>query len=229
MLYEESGGNPFYLEQLARMLDRAGARRQPRPGLSLGGVQVPPTVAAALAEELALLSDGRAAPARGRGSGRRPVRSRARRGGSGEPEPAALDALDELLRLDVVRHTDVPRRFRFRHPLVRRAVYETTPGGWRLGAHERCAEALSARGAPASARAHHVELAARQGDPVAVATLREAGEAAAQRAPASAARWLAPRCACSRRMHRRKSASSCSWHAPERSPLSASSPTATPR
>ena len=90
-----------------------------------------------------------------------------------------------------MRHTDVPRRFRFRHPLVRRAVYETTPGGWRLGAHERCAEALQARGAPASARAHHIELAARQGDPVAVATLREAGEAAAQRAPASAARWFA--------------------------------------
>ena len=67
----------------------------------------------------------------------------------------------------------------------------STPGGWRLGAHERTAEALAARGAPASARAHHVELAARQGDRDAVAVLREAGEAAAQRAPASAARWFA--------------------------------------
>ena len=58
-----------------------------------------------------------------------------------------MDALDELLQLDLVRPTDVPRRFRFRHPLVRRAVYETTAGGWRLGAHERCADALAARGA----------------------------------------------------------------------------------
>jgi DNA-binding NarL/FixJ family response regulator len=99
--------------------------------------------------------------------------------------------LDELLHTDLVRETDVPRRFRFRHPLVRRSVYEATPGGWRLGAHERSAEALRTRGASASARAHHVERAARHGDPAAIATLREAGAAAAQRAPASAARWFA--------------------------------------
>ena len=102
-----------------------------------------------------------------------------------------LEGIDELLRLDVIRQTDVPRRFRFRHPLVRRAVYDSTPGGWRLGAHERTAEALEGRGATASARAHHVERAARQGDTAAVAILREAGESVAHRAPASAARWFA--------------------------------------
>ena len=80
-----------------------------------------------------------------------------------------MDAVDELLQLDLIHPTDVPRRFRFRHPLVRRAVYEATPGGWRLGAHERCAEALVARGAPAAARAHHIERSARVGDLAAVA------------------------------------------------------------
>ena len=104
-------------------------------------------------------------------------------------EAAALEAVDELLQLDLIRQTDVPRRFRFRHPLVRRAVYETTRGGWRLGAHERCAKALAARGATAAARAHHVERSARQGDLTAVAVLREAGEAA-RLAPASAAHWF---------------------------------------
>jgi DNA-binding CsgD family transcriptional regulator len=74
---------------------------------------------------------------------------------------------------------------------VRRAVYEAAPRGWRLGAHERSAEALAARGASAPARAHHFECCARQGDVAAVAVLREAGEQVAPRAPATAARWFA--------------------------------------
>src|SRR3954467_11131815 len=102
-----------------------------------------------------------------------------------------MDAIDELLLVDLGRNTDVPRRFRFRHPLIRRAVYEATPGGWRLGAHERCADLLAARGASAAARAHHVERSAREGDLEAVAVLREAGEGASRLAPAGAGNWFA--------------------------------------
>ena len=102
-----------------------------------------------------------------------------------------MRAIDELLDRDLVRITDVPRRFRFRHPLVRRAVYEGTPNGWRLEAHERCAETLAARGATSAARAHHVERSARRGDLAAVAVLREAGQSAARLAPESAATWFA--------------------------------------
>jgi tetratricopeptide (TPR) repeat protein len=58
------------------------------------------------------------------------------------------------------------------------------------GAHERIAETLAVRGASAAERAHHVERSARRGDATAVATLRDAGEAAAQRAPTSAAIWF---------------------------------------
>ena len=39
--------------------------------------------------------------------------------------------LDELIAVDLVRSPDTPRRFRFRRPIVRRAVYEATRGGWR--------------------------------------------------------------------------------------------------
>src|SRR5204863_83514 len=56
VLYAESGGNPFYLEQLARSLDRAGGTAAVHDETPLAAIGVPSTVAAALTEELALLS-----------------------------------------------------------------------------------------------------------------------------------------------------------------------------
>ena len=186
-LYADSGGNPFYLEQLARSAGGASAA----PGLKLGGVEVPRAVAASLAEELAALDGTARLVLEGAAVAGDPFEPELAAAAAGVAELAAVEALDELLRRDLVRHTDVPRRFRFRHPLVRGAVYEGVPGGWLLAAHERCAAALAARGAPAVARAHHVEHSARHGDVEAVAVLAAAGEAAAQRTPAGAARWYA--------------------------------------
>ena len=190
-LYRESGGNPFYLEQLARSVSLPATPLPAAAGVSLGGVDVPAAVAAALAEELGLLSPEARLVIDGAAVAGDPFDPELAAATAGVPDDAAINALDELLRLDLVRPTDVPRRFRFRHPLVRRSVYESMGGGWRLQAHERCAEALSVRGSPVSARAHHLELSARQGDVAAVAILREAGESAARRAPASSARWFA--------------------------------------
>jgi ATP/maltotriose-dependent transcriptional regulator MalT len=189
VLYEESGGNPFYLEQLARSLDRAG-ETTPAPAVSPGGIGVPSAVAASLLEELAQMSAGGRRVLEGAAVAGDPFELELAAAAAGTPEAAVMDAVDELLLLDLLRTTEEPRRFRFRHPLVRRAVYEGTPGGWRLRAHERCAEALAARGATAAACAHHVERSARQGDVSAFAILRKAGEETARLAPASAARWF---------------------------------------
>jgi ATP/maltotriose-dependent transcriptional regulator MalT len=188
LLYQDSGGNPFYLEQLARSPAHAPPFTS-APEISLTGLGVPAAVAAALAEELTLLSEAGRLVLDGAAVAGDPFEPELAAAAAATSEAAAMRAVDELLRLDLIRTTDVPRRFRFRHPLVRRAIYEATAGGWRLGAHERCAEALAARGASAAARAHHVERSARQGDPAAVAVLREAGEATARLAPESAARW----------------------------------------
>jgi DNA-binding CsgD family transcriptional regulator len=188
-LHREAGGNPFYLEQLARSprLGEAGGHPGAR-AISLAGVEVPRAVAAALTEELSLLDDATRRVLEGAAVSGEPFEPELAAAAAGVPEAAAMDALDELLGRDLVRRTDVPRRFRFRHPLVRRAVYEAAPAGWLLGAHERTGAALAARGAPAVERAHHLERSARQGDLEAVAVLREAGVAAARRTPATAAR-----------------------------------------
>jgi ATP/maltotriose-dependent transcriptional regulator MalT len=191
VLYAESGGNPFYLEQLVRSLGRPTGPPVVHDETALSAIGVPSTVAAALAEELALLSDSERLALEGAAVAGDPFEPELAAAAAAMPEAPVMDAIDELLKVDLLRTTDVPRRFRFRHPLVRRAVYEATAGGWRLGAHERSAEALAARGATASARAHHVERSAREGDAGAVAVLREAGEESVRLAPASAAHWFA--------------------------------------
>ena len=184
-IYEQAGGNPFYLEQLARTsgdVDRAA------PAASAGAV--PAGVAASFAHEIASLpADAQAM-----------LEAAAIAGDPFEPDIAAeiaglgqddgLATLDELLALDLVRPTTVPRRFSFRHPLLRHAAYEHVPAGRRLAAHERAAAALAARGAGPTARAHHVEHAARRGDERAIALLIEAGQTSATRAPVAAARWF---------------------------------------
>jgi ATP/maltotriose-dependent transcriptional regulator MalT len=181
-LFAESGGNPFFLTALARAPRRAAvdARESTIPG----------PVIDALSAELRALD---------------PAGQRAAWGAAvaGDPFEAALGAaaarlsaeeflvaLDALVAVGLVGPTDVPGRFRFRHPIVRRAVYEAAGPGWRLAAHGRAAAALAGRGAAPLARAHHVERSAAVGDPAAVALLTAAGQAAATRSPAAAAHWF---------------------------------------
>ena len=189
-LYRQSGGNPFYLEELVRSLERGGEPRVSSTVLRLTGVEVPRAVAAALTEELGLLAEPSRRLFEGAAVAGDPFGPELAAAAAAMDDAAAIQALDDLLSHDLVRRTDVPRRFRFRHPLVRTVVYETAPGGWVLGAHERCANALAEHGASAAARAHHVEHAAAPGDMEAVELLRQAGGTVMVSAPASAARWF---------------------------------------
>lgn len=83
----------------------------------------------------------------------------------------------------------MPARFRFRHPIVRRAVYDSAPAAWLVGAHARAARTLERREASAAARAHHVERSAAPGDEAAIAVLTEAANASLTLAPGTAARF----------------------------------------
>src|SRR5215208_30125 len=187
-LFEESGGNPFYLEQLARSPELAGLGGVPQ--VSVEGIHVPPLVLGALTEELALLSPRTRRTLEGASVAGDPFEPELAAAAAHVSEHEAMEAIDELLARDIIRATEVPRRFRFRHPIVRRAVYETAARGWRIEAHERTVEALEARGADVGTRAHHIDISARVGDAAAVAALAQAGRMSAPRAPAIAVRWI---------------------------------------
>ncbi len=185
-LYELSGGNPFYLEQLARARPDGGSGATVGPG----GAGIPAAVAAALAGELDALP----------GEARRAVEAAAVVGEPFEPElvadvgeldeDATLAALDALLEPALIRPAATPRGFVFRHPLLRHAVYAAAPGAWRLRAHARAADALARHGAGPVERAHHVEHAAQRGDRAAIDLLADAANRVFEQAPATAARYL---------------------------------------
>jgi predicted ATPase len=103
---------------------------------------------------------------------------------------AALSALDAIEVAGLVRATDDPRRFAFRHPVVRTAVYDTLGSGAKLAGHAAAAAALSGTGAPAVLRAQHLAHAAAPGDADAAATLRDAAASVRARSPSVAAEWL---------------------------------------
>lgn len=178
-LHRASGGNPLYLNALARS---AGPDWL---------ADVPRDLASALAADLATASPATRATAH----------AAAILGSSVEPEtvchvvdlPAREvgDALDELCARDVLRPDAVPGLLRFRHPLLRHVVYEGIPPAWRRSAHARAAELLSARAAPVTVWAHHVERSATAGDMAAVLVLVRAAAAARSTAPAIAANWYA--------------------------------------
>ena len=183
-LYRASGGNPFYLEALANAGNAVMRATHPLGGPGGSVPDLPPVVRAALGAEIDALTP----------QARHVVQTAAVVGTEFEPPliaavagltPAVvLDALDRLAARDLVRPVPGSGRLQFRHPLVRHVVYESSAPGWRLSAHAAAAAALARVGAPAVARAHHVERSAHYGDLDAIDTLVEAARSVAPARPA---------------------------------------------
>ncbi|HEY6798095.1 MAG TPA: AAA family ATPase [Kineosporiaceae bacterium] len=193
-LYAESGGNPLYLQALlARDVPSPPGARPPGavpPGGACAQPGVPERINAALSAEVDALTPRQLVVARAvavSGDGVHPeliARTAAL------PPADVLPALDELVGRDLIRTTGSGGRFMFRHPLIRRVVYDGAPPGWRVAAHARAATALRQSGATATEIASHLERSAARGDDEAVAVLRQAAESSLHQAPASAAHWL---------------------------------------
>jgi DNA-binding NarL/FixJ family response regulator len=178
-LYAESGGNPFHLEHLAQAWTRDGEASLPRP------------IEEALARELAALGAPTQRVLQGAAVAGDPFTPEQAAEVAGEDPATALPALDRAIAVRLVRPTDTPVLFRFRHPIVRRAVYASAGEAWRVSAHARAAGLLARRGATPLSVAHHVERSAAPGDEEAVELLTAAGQSASTLAPATAARWFA--------------------------------------
>ena len=184
-LYQASGGNPFYLQALARSNQDHFLAVRPESGDPL-----PAPIRAALAAELGALSPAEAKVAW----------AAALAPEVAEPELVArtaelsvgevLDALDLLVARDILRAGPVHDRFQFRHPLLRQATYEAADPGWRVGAHARAAETLRQRGAGPAEQAHHLERCATRGDLTAVEVLQRAGSDVLDSNPGVAGHWF---------------------------------------
>ncbi|MEU2038483.1 helix-turn-helix transcriptional regulator [Nocardia niwae] len=188
-LHRSCGGNPFYLQELARAHSGfSGSVGGTMDTLDSSGV--PSAIQAALEQEVQPLSL----------SARSLLQSAAVIGRIFDIELAieiaesteadARCATDELVRSGLIHQTGAPGRLAFRHPIVHLAIYQRSGYAWRRRAHQRAAAALDRRGAAVSVRAHHLEHCGEVGDEQAIDLLTEAGMAAAPRAPHTAVRWF---------------------------------------
>lgn len=182
-----SGGNPLYLEVLSDLA--ATSRTETAEQLT----DLPDTLRAALAREIALLTEDELAVLRAAAVLGDPFDPLRLGPTAGLDTAATLDALDVLARSDLVRpagRLGTRPRCQFRHPLLREVVSRGTPPGWWLAAHARADAALRESGAGPVERAPFLARSARPGDREAVRVLAEAARLSIRSAPASAAAWL---------------------------------------
>ena len=140
----------------------------------------------------------------------------------GSSAPVALEALDVLVAADLVRLTEDVRRFRFRHPIVRRTVYETVGPGRRLAGHARAVAGLE-RDGRGTGRARPSHRAVRGARRRRGRRRPRAGRGRGRRAGAADGGALAHRGPLAR--PRAAGGSSCSARSPERWPVRVASPT----
>ncbi len=135
-VYRESGGNPFYLEHLLRAERRDSLGDAGRVEGEILDLDVPAPVRDALARELAELGEQTRNVLQGAAVAGDPFTPELVAEIGQEDAAHVLRALDRAIAVGLVAGTETPVLFRFRHPIVRRAVYASAGEAWR-GARTR--------------------------------------------------------------------------------------------
>jgi DNA-binding CsgD family transcriptional regulator/tetratricopeptide (TPR) repeat protein len=180
-----AGGNPLFVTELVGALTADGSIRPSGDGRAeVAVVGLPPSLPLTILHRLSFLPQRtldvlRAASVVGASFGVAELSAL-----TGTPSFELLAVLRESLAAGVLG--EEPDRLRFRHELLREALYRDLPGAVRAGLHRDAARALAGAGAPAEQVAEHLLRGAAPGDVEAVAWLRQAATRVASHAPAVA-------------------------------------------
>jgi len=184
-----AGGNPLFVTELVGALLQEGTVEIADGRAEVARATLPPTLRLTILRRLSFLPDATVRALRAAsilGSSFSLTDLATITGGS------ALElsrALAGAVRAGVV--ADDGARLRFRHDLIRDAIYEDLPGGVRLGLHREAGQRLAAAGAPALQVAEQLARAAAPGDAEAIRWLVQAAREAVATSPDGAASLLA--------------------------------------
>ena len=183
-----AGGNPLFVTELVGALVQDGAIQVADGRAEATEITLPPTLRLTILRRLSLLPEDtlqavRAASILGSSFSLTELSTT-----TGHSALELSSVLAEAIRTRVVE--DDGERLRFRHDLLREALYEDLPASVRVGLHREAGQRLAASGAAALRVAEHLARGAGTGDAEAVAWLTRAASEAAPRSPAVAADLL---------------------------------------
>jgi len=183
-----AAGNPLFVLELLGALTQEGAVEIAGGRAEVARVALPPTLRLTILRRLSFLP----------GATLQALRDASILGSvfsltdlaivTGRPAVALSVTLAEAIRAGVL--ADAGDRLRFRHDLIRDALYEDLPRSVRRGLHREAGQRLARSAAPAPQVAGHLARAATAGDAEAVAWLTRAAREAAGTSPAVAADLL---------------------------------------
>src|SRR5271169_4812228 len=183
-----AAGNPLFVTELLGALAQEGAIKAAGGRAEVAQVTLPPTLRLTILRRLSFLS----------GDTLQALRAASILGSSFTVTELSVTMARPTLGLSVVLADGIAGRvleeygavIRFRHDLIRDAIYEDLPLSVRRGLHREAGQRLARTGAPALQVAEQLARGAGQGDAEAIGWLTRAAREAAARSPDVAASLL---------------------------------------